>query len=134
MPGTPSFTKSVHFGDDLEHVRHFLQVDRPIAVDAGSSPVEDYDSDFAFEDYSSVRRYEWVIRLSNFPADTADRLAKPVRVERLWLSSDYRCLLGSVTVANLAFQKVVAARFTFDYWKTTSEVLEVRSRGENSSY
>ena len=123
MPGTPSFPKSVHFGNDLEHVRHFLQVDRPIAVGAGSSPVEDYDSEFAFEDYSSVRRYEWVIRLSNFPADTADRLAKPVRVERLWLSSDYGCLLGSVAVANLAFQKVVAARFTFDYWKTTSEVL-----------
>jgi hypothetical protein len=30
--------------------------------------------------------------------------------------------MGSVAVANLAFQKFVACRFTLDYWKTTSEV------------
>jgi hypothetical protein len=123
MPGTPTFLKSVHFNDDLEQVRHFLQVDRPIAVDAGSPVFEDDDIDYPFEDYSRVRRYEWAIRLSNFPADTAERLAKPVRVEKLWLSSDYKSLLGSVAVANLAFQKHVTARFTFDYWKTVSELV-----------
>jgi hypothetical protein len=38
------------------------------------------------------------------------------------LSPDQKCLMGSVAVANLAFQKFVACRFTLDYWKTTSEV------------
>jgi hypothetical protein len=106
--GNPKISKRVRFGDDLEHVRHFLQVDGPFTANARSP---------------SVQHYEWVIRLSNFPTNTTERLAKPVRVERLWLSSDYRYLLGSVAVANLAFQKVIAARFTFDDWKTTSEVL-----------
>ncbi|KAJ6780589.1 hypothetical protein PWT90_11276 [Aphanocladium album] len=45
MPGTPVFSKAVHFDSHLEHVRHFLQVDRPLAVSAGSSPVEAYESD-----------------------------------------------------------------------------------------
>jgi hypothetical protein len=40
----------------------------------------------------------------------------------LFLSSDKNSLVGMVVVANLAFQKHVAARFTFDSWKTTSEV------------
>merc|ERR1712169_73219 len=31
MPGTPVFSKAVHFDSHLEHVRHFLQVDRPLA-------------------------------------------------------------------------------------------------------
>ena len=43
MPGTPTFSKAVHFNENMEQVRHFLQVDRPIAVSAGSSPVETYD-------------------------------------------------------------------------------------------
>lgn len=33
-----------------------------------------------------------------------------------------KTMLGSVAVANLAFQKSVICRFTLDYWKTTSEV------------
>jgi hypothetical protein len=32
-------------------------------------------------------------------------------------------LVGSIAVANLAFQKTVVARFILDYWKTISEVL-----------
>jgi hypothetical protein len=47
----------------------------------------------------------------------------PVRVERVFLSSDNKTLVGSVAVANLAFHKHVVARFTLDYWKTTSEVI-----------
>jgi hypothetical protein len=31
-------------------------------------------------------------------------------------------MIGVVAVANIAFEKFVSARFTFDYWKTTSEV------------
>jgi hypothetical protein len=48
MPGTPTYSKAVHFDSHLEHVRHFLQVDKPLAVSAGSSPVENYESEVEF--------------------------------------------------------------------------------------
>jgi hypothetical protein len=126
MPGTPTFSKAVHFDSHLEHVRHFLQVDRPLAVSAGSSPADNYESDSEFpfpnEAQSRSPPYEWEIIITNFPADTPFRLAQPVRLEKVWLSNDQKCLIGSVAVANLAFSKSVACRFTLDYWKTTSEV------------
>jgi hypothetical protein len=127
MPGTPVFSKAVHFDSHLEHVRHFLQVDRPLAVSAGSSPVENYDSDneYPFDTKSGTRSppYEWEILTTNFPHDNGARRSMPVRLEKVWLSPDQKTLLGSVAVANLAFQKLVVCRFTLDYWKTTSEVV-----------
>lgn len=128
MPGTPTFSKAVHFDSHLEHVRHFLQVDRPLAVSAGSSPVDNYDSDneypFGADDRPAPRTppFEWEIIINNFPIDTPARKSQPVRLERVWLSNDHKFLIGSVVVANLAFQKAVTCRFTLDYWKTTSEV------------
>jgi hypothetical protein len=66
--------------------------------------------------------FEWEIRLSNFPADVTQRESWPVRVEKVFLSSDNKKIVGAIAVQNLAFQKLVVARFTLDYWKTTSEV------------
>ncbi|KAM3068511.1 hypothetical protein ACMFMG_011043 [Clarireedia jacksonii] len=129
MPGTPTFSKAVHFDSHLEHVRHFLQVDRPLAVSAGSSPVEAYESDnefpFSPEDDSHTRGapFEWEIVVSNFPTLTPARLAMPVRVERVFLSADNKNLVGTIAAANLSYHKLVVARFTLDYWKTTSEVV-----------
>lgn len=144
MPGTPTFSKAVHFDSHLEHVRHFLQVDRPLAVSAGSSPVENYDSDNEYPfpgDERGVRSppFEWEIIINNFPLDTPARKAQPVRLERVWLSTDQKCLIGSVAVANLAFQKSVTCRFTLDYWKTTSEIAaeymsEIRSNEPGPSH
>lgn len=129
MPGTPTYSKAVHFQDSsLEHVRHFLQVDRPIAVSAGSSPVDPYDDENGFpfrDDESSPRSppFEWEIRLTNFPQVSVERGALPVRTERVYLSPDTKILQGDVIVRNIAFHKLVVARFTLDYWKTTSEVV-----------
>lgn len=131
MPGTPTFSKVVHFDSHLEHVRHFLQVDRPLAVSAGSSPVETYDSEteypFSSNGSSNTQThrtppYEWEIMLTKFPVDTPARKAQPVRLERVWLSPDHKFLHGSIAVLNLAFAKSVVCRFTLDYWKTTSEI------------
>ena len=120
MPGTPTYHKSVHFNESENQTRHFLQVDKPMAVSAGTSPVETYDSESEYPfDYSG----KCEIRLSNFPQDTYERKLKPVRVERLFLSSDKETLVGTVAVQNLSFQKLVIARFTLDHWKTTSEVV-----------
>jgi hypothetical protein len=129
MPGTPTFSKAVHFDSHLEHVRHFLQVDRPLAVSAGSSPIDNYDSDteypFGGDDRTSAKSpsFEWGITMPTFPVETPARKAQTVRLERVWLSKDQKCLVGSIAVANLAFQKSVVCRFTLDYWKTTSEVV-----------
>jgi len=143
MPGTPTFSKAVHFNEDIEQVRHFLQVDRPIAVSAGSSPVENYDSEseypFGYEDERASRIVEWEIRLANFPPDSFERQTMPVRVERIFLSADNKTLVGNVAVANIAFQKYVVARFTLDYWKTTSEVVaefnnDIRKKQSDDGY
>ncbi|KAI4125479.1 MAG: hypothetical protein LQ347_005369, partial [Umbilicaria vellea] len=129
MPGTPTYSKAVHFDQHLEHVRHFLQVDRPVAVSAGSSPVESYEGDLEFpfgnDDVGSSRpqSFEWEIRLTNFPRDSAERMFMPIRVEKAFLSADNKNLVGAVAVANISFHKLVVARFTLDYWKTTSEVV-----------
>ena len=127
MPGTPTYSKAVHFNNDLEQVRHFLQVDRPLAVSAGSSPVEHYESEleFPFNSSDSANQappFDWEIRLTNFPQETAGRSSMPVKVERVYLSSDNKQLLGAIAVRNISFHKLVVARFTLDYWKTTSEV------------
>lgn len=128
MPGTPTFSKAVHFDSHLEHVRHFLQVDRPLAVSAGTSPADNYESDneypFKVGQMPKPRApsFEWELVVNNFPQESPIRKALPVRLERVWMSPDQKSLIGSVAVANLAFHKSVVCRFTFDYWKTTSEV------------
>ncbi|CAG8266435.1 unnamed protein product [Penicillium salamii] len=123
MPGTPVYAKAVHFDAHLEHIRHFLQLDRPLAVSAETSPVDNHDSkgEFPFGSDSGPS-WEWEIKLANWPKDASARATRPVRLERLFLSADKSTLIGTVAVANLAFQKYVTARFTLDYWKTTSEV------------
>lgn len=142
MPGTPTYSKAVHFNEDIEQVRHFLQVDRPIAVSAGSSPVDTYDSEgeYPFHDDNRTKEPDWEIKLANFPtADTYERRTAPVRVERIFLASDNKTLVGNVAVANIAFHKFVVARFTLDYWKTTSEVVaeynhDVRKKQKDDGY
>ncbi|PSN74822.1 protein phosphatase regulator [Corynespora cassiicola Philippines] len=142
MPGTPTYSKAVHFNEDIEQVRHFLQVDRPIAVSAGSSPVETYDSEseYPFHEDRRSKTPEWDIKLANFPSsDSYERQTLPVRVERIFLASDHKTLVGTVAAANISFQKLVVCRFTLDYWKTTSEVVaefnhDVRKKQKDDGY
>jgi hypothetical protein len=123
MPGTPTYSKSVHFNDSDNQTRHFLQVDKPIAVSAGSSPVESYDSESEFPFNEEQGKPELQIKVANFPEETFSRKTRPIRVERIFLSSDKSTLVGICAVQNISFQKLVVARFTLDYWKTTSEVV-----------
>ncbi|KAI4113502.1 MAG: hypothetical protein LQ345_005537 [Seirophora villosa] len=129
MPGTPTYAKAVHFDPtSLEKIRTFSGSDRPIVVSAGTSPAEQFTNEIEFPfagDPATDREpaYEWEIRLSNFPRETLERTLAPVRVERIYLSPNNKNLVGAIAVANLAFHKKVVARFTLDYWKTTSEVV-----------
>lgn len=123
MPGTPTYSKSVHFNDNDNQTRHFLQVDKPIAVSAGSSPVESYDSESEFPFHEDMGKPELQIKVANLTDDDFCRKTKPIRVERIFLSADRTTLVGVCAVQNISFQKLVVARFTLDYWKTTSEVV-----------
>ncbi|KAJ5385706.1 hypothetical protein N7509_008247, partial [Penicillium cosmopolitanum] len=103
-----------------------LSLDRPLAVSAETSPVHSHDADrefpFGQDEDELTSEWEWELQLSNFPKDMSSRATNPVCLEKLFLSADKNVLIGSVTVANLAFHKYVAAHFTFDYWRTVSEV------------
>jgi hypothetical protein len=141
-PGTPSYPKAVHFNENIEQVRHFLQVDRPSAVSANSSPVEVYESETDYPFIPDAARkarptVEWEIK-TNFQPDSHERMCQPVRVEQIYLSKDMKSLEGVVAVANISFEKYVTARFTFDYWKTTSEVgaefSNVRYKGQPDGF
>ena len=126
MPGTPSETRGVHFDQrSLEQVTFFKTGDRPMAVSAGASPTEQYaeSMEYPFPERSHTPTYTWEIRLTNFPRESPLRNAMPIRVEKVYLSGDNKNLIGAIAVANLAFHKLVVARFTLDYWKTTSEVV-----------
>ncbi|MCJ1358482.1 MAG: hypothetical protein MMC33_008482 [Icmadophila ericetorum] len=131
-PGTPTFSKAVQFDSRLEHVRHFLQVDPPLTVSAGSASETEEDAyegeSCAATDEFSASSSEWEIRLANFPLDTVERRSLPVWVEQVFLSSDNTNLIGNTVVANLHFRKSLVVRFTLDYWETTSEVTAEYSR------
>ncbi|KAK9389187.1 putative phosphatase regulatory subunit-domain-containing protein [Lipomyces mesembrius] len=145
VPSTPTYPKNVHFDTHLEHVRHFLQAERPAAVSNEASPADEKDDEFfPWMPRSQHRRnqlagdedddsdsmperspspstlYDWELVLPNFPERPNENAV--VFVERVFLSADQRSLLGHVAVKNLAFMKWVAAKFTLDYWKTVSEV------------
>jgi hypothetical protein len=76
MVSTPSLSKAVRFDSHLEHVRHFFQVDRPLAVSVNSSPTEAYGGEtdvlFGGDESENGRnpQIEWEIVISNFPAET----------------------------------------------------------------
>lgn len=123
MPGTPTYSKAVHFNDNIEQVKHFLQVDKPIAVSAGTSPVSGFEDETEFPfGHGQPAKEKWDLRLSNFPRESFERLSQPVRLERMFLSPDQKSLVGVTAAANLAFHKQVVVRFTLDHWQTTSEV------------
>jgi hypothetical protein len=124
MTGTVVDPKSVHFDDLDDRTQHFFQADRSMAVVPESSLVYPLHSEAA-----SLSEVECTtihgIRLTNLVHDGTWHEHKLVHVEHLFLSSDGSTLVGAVAVRNVSFHKLVAVRFTFDDWKTTSETVAV---------
>ena len=148
-PTTPSGSKMVHFDAKLEHVKHFLAEQKPLAVSRDGSPTETSEGG---EDFFSPKRGSngegastnsdggrssedervrktLALHVMNMPGyeSALDALrarweSEHVRLEGLSLAEDGRSVHGTVLVRNLAFGKHVAARFTMDRWQTTSEV------------
>lgn len=137
MPPTPTLKNSVHFDGQLEHIRLFHKEQKPAAVSREGSPCDTETSDNETlgqqsdmyrssedERLRSTLVLETVnIPLRNAMASTQERLADlDVRLEQVVLSKDNRTVEGTVLVRNIAFEKWIAVRFTYDFWQTTSEV------------
>lgn len=126
-PSTPTHIKSVHFDAKLEHVKLFLAEQKPAAVSRDGSPTDDTsgtESDFPAFIYgdSAADKGKLQIEVAAFRGEAKEREAWYAMLEKVELSEDGMSIAGRVRVRNLAFEKWVAVRFTFDLWQTTSEV------------
>ncbi|KAH8114121.1 putative phosphatase regulatory subunit-domain-containing protein [Phellopilus nigrolimitatus] len=144
--------KMVHFDAQLEHVRLFVAEQKPAAVSRDGSPIFDDtmssgEGDSGTEwsgaawparpkqrrlvpggatsDEEAAVRRVLMMRVLNMPARLggSEVCDKDVLLEGLHLADDASSVQGTVRVRNIAFEKNVAVRFTFDGWQTTSEVL-----------
>lgn len=125
-PNTPTHSKAVHFDAQLEHVKLFLAEQKPLAVSRDGSPTDTSGTDSEFPDFIYGNSDEeginkvLVMQVINMPKKI-NRVADVVLLE-LTLSQDSMSINGRVRVKNIAFEKWLAVRFTFDWWQTTSEV------------
>ena len=136
LPSTPVFQKAVHFDAQLEHVRHFIHSEKPLAVSANTSPIGERSNNgelpFEKEFAEMMPGKQYQIELPNFPShDLATRRDIPVRAESVYLSNNGRNLVGKVLVKNIAYDKWIVVRFTFDHWQTISEVSATYDSAQN---
>ena len=125
-PCTPSQSKVVHFDSKLEHVKLFLAGQKPLAVSRDGSPTDTSGADNEFPSFiyghssdEEEPRKSLVVRVTNMRKREADA---DIMLQGLTLSQDSTSIYGRVRVKNIAFEKRLAVRFTFDWWQTTSEV------------
>lgn len=141
IPPTPTYRNSVHFDHQLEHVRLFHKEQKPTAVSREGSPCDTETSENEALGQSEYRSSEdermrstLVLEAVNIPlrdamASTQERLGDhDIRLEQVVLSKDGRVVEGTVLVRNIAFEKWIAVRFTYDWWQTTSEVTAKHSK------
>ncbi|KAI5120162.1 hypothetical protein M0805_003649 [Coniferiporia weirii] len=81
----------------------------------------------ASDEEAAVRRV-LMMRVLNMPIRSLTEVGfgaggVDVLLEGLYLADDSASVQGTVRVKNIAFEKNIAVRFTFDGWQTTSEVL-----------
>jgi hypothetical protein len=135
-PSTSSSTsaKAVHFSEDLEQIRHFLQSKCTASISADSSQTDEaqkYTSTLPAPSKISPCQYtRWEVISYNLHRGSRDR--DFVQLHEFHLSSDRQSLIGAVAVANIAFEKRVSARFTTDNWQTVSEVTAEFERPEGT--
>ncbi|KAI6046674.1 putative phosphatase regulatory subunit-domain-containing protein [Pisolithus marmoratus] len=123
-PATPTPTKAVHFDSKLEHVKLFLAEQKPLAVSRDGSPNSDTSGtdDFSSFAFGSPPKAQKQVKMSVRNMPPTPRTNEDVALQELTLLEDQRTLLGKVRVRNIAYEKWLAARFTTDWWQTTSEV------------
>ncbi|KAJ2415678.1 hypothetical protein H4218_003759 [Coemansia sp. IMI 209128] len=127
---TPRF---VHFGTDLECVRWFLKAQSPRSVCEDAMPEWGTPDDVARVSQAEAERTS-TVRLTGIrrPAPSY-AVYEPLEVvlERVELANTQRSaatLRGTVKVHNMAFEKSVVVRYSFDQWKSAHEATAVFSR------
>jgi Carbohydrate/starch-binding module (family 21) len=102
--------KFVRFDQKLEHVRLFLKAQTPSAVKA--DPILDLEDDQA----NGVQ-----LRYPNWPTKIHGA-NDMISIESIALASDQKSLVGKCKVNNIAFNKQVTVRYTFNYWQDVTEI------------
>jgi hypothetical protein len=124
-PATPTH-KGVRFHSQLEHVKHFVAEQKPLAVSCDGSPTDTSGTDSEFAPFIYPRDDDLKERplvMHRIDVPIASSLAEDTRdiaVENIDLVGT--TVEGIVRVRNLAFNKSIAVYFTLDNWGTTSEV------------
>jgi hypothetical protein len=118
-------SKPVQFHQRIEMVRYFSSDDCAIAVahDPQWSPSAQTivdEPDLVDEHPNSP--LQWEIDAVSSQLESLERHWYPtVRLDKLFMSDDGKNLIGIIAVANVAYEKFVSARYTFDNWKTMEE-------------
>ncbi|KAH6974754.1 putative phosphatase regulatory subunit-domain-containing protein, partial [Ilyonectria destructans] len=132
MPTSPTATKSVNFHSHLEETLNFFQLDCPLSISTGSRPGRLDKSNREHPMSRQGAAGQWEMVTPNFPRQSGSRESQFVYIKKLRLLDDHNSMQGLVAVRNVAFQKSVTCRFTFDNWKTTSDVAAAYSDGNAS--
>lgn len=122
VPKTLASSKVVKFDTKLEHIRHFFRDDTPQLANAEPSLLSDAG-------------FDWEMQLMNFSKKLEGQKDMAVYLREVFLSPHQdqgTSLVGIVNVANLAYDKHVVVRFTFDSWKSFSETIAIYSHGNRS--
>ncbi|KAF8920056.1 putative phosphatase regulatory subunit-domain-containing protein [Dissophora ornata] len=119
---TLSSPKFVHFNNQLEQVRLFLQgetpscvAERDTIVDAGQESGSTSNIKLTLNNWSPVA-------IGAFQPGNIDAGGVPLKVESIELSEDQSELIGTILIQNIAFHKHVSVRYTLDFWQAQSEV------------
>ncbi|KAJ2731578.1 hypothetical protein IW152_004446 [Coemansia sp. BCRC 34962] len=128
---TPRF---VHFGADLECVRWFLKAQSPRSVCEDAMPEWGCPTDDVARVSQAEAERTSTVRLTGIRRPSPSyAVYEPLEVvlERVELASTQRSaatLRGTVKVHNVAFEKSVVVRYSFDQWKSAHEAIATFSR------
>lgn len=115
-------SKKVHFDDLPEQTRVFSSADAPSSLESklcsGTSVA--VNAELLGYNTFQLNRDERICTLNAAPSLPSPW--QPVRLQNLELLPSGCMIKGTIAVLNLAFQKRVSVRFTFDGWKTVSDV------------
>ncbi|KAH7129922.1 putative phosphatase regulatory subunit-domain-containing protein [Dactylonectria estremocensis] len=128
-PTSPTATKSVNFHSHLEETLDFFRLDCPMSISTGSQFSHSGETNTEYPTSRHDVASRWEIVTPNFPHQTRSHESRFVCLKNLRLLDDQKSLQGMVAVRNVAFYKLVTCRFTFDNWKTTSNLDAVYSDG-----
>ncbi|KAI5462009.1 putative phosphatase regulatory subunit-domain-containing protein, partial [Mariannaea sp. PMI_226] len=122
MSTKPAVTKSVHFYDQVGEILTFSPLDSPLSLGTQLRSIRgDISKEGKITPHGIKSSPKLEIVTPNFTQRTSFPDTQCVIVQRLQLTDDEK-LQGFVAVRNLAFQKSVICRFTFDNWITLSDI------------